>query len=240
MEGDADRLTRAFSNLLDNAVKYNVDGGSVSVTGAWSGSTLTVTLANTGPGVPDEDLPRYIRTVLSGGEIPVPAVRRLRPGAGHRQTDRGAARRQGDLREPPRGADHGHGDPAPARARPRHAPPAHSAGRAYGFHRAMDTAGAAAVRRAGDSGASWVGEQVRDPVDPVELMRGSPDRREKKREEKRRGKEGRPGTGGFFLRDAPSARAGWIAAQSNALHVLRGRRFTFWSAKKGTQKALFR
>ena len=58
MEGDADRLTRAFSNLLDNAVKYNVDGGSVSVTGAWSGSTLTVTLANTGPGVPDEDLPR--------------------------------------------------------------------------------------------------------------------------------------------------------------------------------------
>ena len=58
MEGDADRLTRAFSNLLDNAVKYNIDGGSVSVTGAWSGSTLTVTLANTGPGVPDEDLPR--------------------------------------------------------------------------------------------------------------------------------------------------------------------------------------
>ena len=58
MEGDADRLTRAFSNLLDNAVKYNVDGGSVSVTGAWSSSTLTVTLANTGPGVPDEDLPR--------------------------------------------------------------------------------------------------------------------------------------------------------------------------------------
>ncbi|MFW5489969.1 MAG: sensor histidine kinase [Desulfovibrio sp.] len=58
MEGDADKLTRVFSNLLDNAVKYNVEGGSVSVAGTLSGSNLTVTLANTGPGVPDEDIPR--------------------------------------------------------------------------------------------------------------------------------------------------------------------------------------
>jgi signal transduction histidine kinase len=58
MEGDADRLTRAFSNLLDNAVKYNVEGGNVSVAGAQVGPHLTVTLANTGPGVPDEDIPR--------------------------------------------------------------------------------------------------------------------------------------------------------------------------------------
>jgi hypothetical protein len=35
-------------------------------------------------------------------------------------------------------------------------------------------------------------------------------------------------------------RAGLKPTASNALHVLRGRRFTFWSAKKGTQKALFR
>ena len=55
----------------------------------------------------------------------------------------------------------------------------------------MDTAGAAAVRRAGDSGSSGVGEQVRDPVDPVELMRGSPDRREKRREEERMAARGR-------------------------------------------------
>ncbi|WP_338669064.1 sensor histidine kinase [Pseudodesulfovibrio methanolicus] len=58
MEGDADKLTRAFSNLLDNAVKYNVEGGSVTVTGARSGPNLTITLANTGPGVPDKDIPR--------------------------------------------------------------------------------------------------------------------------------------------------------------------------------------
>lgn len=58
MEGDAEKLTRAFSNLLDNAVKYNTEGGSVRVTGTRSDTGLTLTVANTGPMVPDKDIPR--------------------------------------------------------------------------------------------------------------------------------------------------------------------------------------
>jgi signal transduction histidine kinase len=58
MVGDADKLTRAFSNLLDNAIKYNEQGGAITVSGEGTGSTLTVCVANTGPGVPEADIPR--------------------------------------------------------------------------------------------------------------------------------------------------------------------------------------
>ncbi|WP_419785527.1 sensor histidine kinase [Pseudodesulfovibrio sp.] len=58
MEGDEEKLTRAFSNLLDNAIKYNEDGGSVTVKGEQSDDGLAITVSNTGPGVPESDIPR--------------------------------------------------------------------------------------------------------------------------------------------------------------------------------------
>lgn len=58
LQGDAEKLTRAFSNLLDNAIKYNNDGGSISIKGIQSNSILTISLANTGIGVPKADIPR--------------------------------------------------------------------------------------------------------------------------------------------------------------------------------------
>jgi signal transduction histidine kinase len=51
VKGSAEKLYRAFSNILDNAVKYNVDGGRVEVIGDQSGADLTITVSNTGPGV---------------------------------------------------------------------------------------------------------------------------------------------------------------------------------------------
>ncbi|MBU1167966.1 MAG: HAMP domain-containing histidine kinase [Proteobacteria bacterium] len=53
--GDRDTLHRAFSNILDNAIKYNVNGGQVQVTGAFSDGNLTITISNTGPGIPGDE-----------------------------------------------------------------------------------------------------------------------------------------------------------------------------------------
>ncbi len=54
--GDEEKLRRAFSNILDNAVKFNVDGGRIEVTGDQSPTELMVTVANTGPGVPEAQI----------------------------------------------------------------------------------------------------------------------------------------------------------------------------------------
>ncbi len=59
--GDVEKLTRAFSNILDNAIKYNVDGGRVEVVAAMSGEHLTVTVSNTGPGVAEAEIPKVFQ-----------------------------------------------------------------------------------------------------------------------------------------------------------------------------------
>jgi two-component system, OmpR family, sensor histidine kinase MprB len=54
VEGQSDRITRAVGNLLDNALKWSPDGGTVTVTvGAG-----TVLVRDHGPGIAPEDLPR--------------------------------------------------------------------------------------------------------------------------------------------------------------------------------------
>ena len=47
-------LTEVLANLCDNAVKYNVDGGSVTVTVGKEGDSAVVTVADTGIGIPPE------------------------------------------------------------------------------------------------------------------------------------------------------------------------------------------
>lgn len=56
--GDGEKLNRAFSNVLDNALKYNVEGGWIEVTGRRSAGELVITVANSGPGLADADIPR--------------------------------------------------------------------------------------------------------------------------------------------------------------------------------------
>jgi len=56
--GDESRLAQALANLVDNAVKYTEDGGTVTVTGQERGDLVAVSLADTGPGIPAEHLPR--------------------------------------------------------------------------------------------------------------------------------------------------------------------------------------
>ena len=49
-----DSLHQIIFNLVENAIKYNVEGGSVFVTIANDGQTVTVEVADTGVGIPEE------------------------------------------------------------------------------------------------------------------------------------------------------------------------------------------
>jgi signal transduction histidine kinase len=56
--GDAERLNQVFMNLLGNAVKYTSEGGAIRVACAASPSHVTIDVADTGPGIAPQVLPR--------------------------------------------------------------------------------------------------------------------------------------------------------------------------------------
>jgi signal transduction histidine kinase len=53
-----DELTQVLANLLQNAVRYTPSGGRVEVGASRVPDGLDIRVANTGPGIPPEDLPR--------------------------------------------------------------------------------------------------------------------------------------------------------------------------------------
>jgi two-component system phosphate regulon sensor histidine kinase PhoR len=55
---DPSRLARAFSNLLDNAIHYNRPDGRIQITGHDTPAGFAIGIADTGFGIPSEDLPR--------------------------------------------------------------------------------------------------------------------------------------------------------------------------------------
>jgi two-component system OmpR family sensor kinase len=61
IHGDAEKLKRAFSNILDNAIKYNVDGGRIEVVGNQSETAMTVTVTNTGLGVAETEVAKVFK-----------------------------------------------------------------------------------------------------------------------------------------------------------------------------------
>lgn len=59
--GDAVRLRELVDQLLSNAVKYSPDGGTVQVRLERSGEQATLTVADAGIGVPEEDRPQLFQ-----------------------------------------------------------------------------------------------------------------------------------------------------------------------------------
>ncbi len=51
VRADREKLTRAFSNLVDNALKYNKKGGKIKISAVMSGSVAEIKIANQGEGV---------------------------------------------------------------------------------------------------------------------------------------------------------------------------------------------
>jgi heavy metal sensor kinase len=52
---DPTRVRQAFANLLDNAIKYTPEGGSVTISAAVRAQDAVVTFADTGIGIPDNE-----------------------------------------------------------------------------------------------------------------------------------------------------------------------------------------
>jgi signal transduction histidine kinase len=57
VEGDFDRLTQVFSNLLSNAAKYTDAGGTIELRVTRQGAEGLVSVTDTGIGIPPADLP---------------------------------------------------------------------------------------------------------------------------------------------------------------------------------------
>ncbi len=55
---DPELLDRAVSNLVDNAIKYTPEGGAVTVRGSAEAEVVVISVEDTGPGIPEADLPR--------------------------------------------------------------------------------------------------------------------------------------------------------------------------------------
>ncbi len=58
VQGDRHRLRQLLLNLAENAIKYNQPDGSIRIALRGGTGSAVLTIANTGPGIPPEKLPR--------------------------------------------------------------------------------------------------------------------------------------------------------------------------------------
>ena len=55
---DRSRIAQVIGNLMDNAIRYTPEGGSVTVDATCAGDKVVVTVADTGEGIPSDALPK--------------------------------------------------------------------------------------------------------------------------------------------------------------------------------------
>ncbi len=65
--GDADWLRQVVAGVLENAVRHSPQGGTVQVLARAGGDSIAVTVADEGPGIPAEILPRVLERFFRGG-----------------------------------------------------------------------------------------------------------------------------------------------------------------------------
>lgn len=65
---DRARLRQAIANLVDNAIKYTPRGGRVDVRAQRVGNSTEIRVTDTGPGIPEHDLPRIFDRLYRGDQ----------------------------------------------------------------------------------------------------------------------------------------------------------------------------
>ncbi len=58
IRGDAHALEQVLVNLVDNAVKYTPEGGTITISAEWRGAEAVLSVQDTGPGIDRHHLPR--------------------------------------------------------------------------------------------------------------------------------------------------------------------------------------
>lgn len=66
VNGNPDHLRRVVVNLLDNALKFTPERGTITVALAANGAGSTMRVTNSGPGIPTADLPRIFDRFFRG------------------------------------------------------------------------------------------------------------------------------------------------------------------------------
>jgi len=64
--GDPDLLLLAIHNLLDNAIKFTAPGDTIEVRAFDDGSDIVIEVADTGPGIPEEEINRIWEELYRG------------------------------------------------------------------------------------------------------------------------------------------------------------------------------
>jgi len=67
---DVTQMTRALGNLISNAVKFTPEGGRVSVSAEPRPAGVTITIEDSGPGIPEDELVRFHQSELSARSRP--------------------------------------------------------------------------------------------------------------------------------------------------------------------------
>src|SRR5260221_14183263 len=75
--GDRDRLVQVVSNLVNNAVKYSPDGGTVTLSSRAEGGFALISVTDTGLGIPADEIKHVFerfRRVRSGAAQSLPGT----------------------------------------------------------------------------------------------------------------------------------------------------------------------
>ena len=79
--GDSGRLDQVLGNLVANALRHTPRGGWISLRAQGSNGTATIEVADTGEGIPPEDIPFIFDRFWRGDRARSTRDRRQRPGA---------------------------------------------------------------------------------------------------------------------------------------------------------------
>jgi signal transduction histidine kinase len=63
-----DRLFRAFCNLIDNAIKFSPDDGTITIALARQAPEIMITITDSGPGIAPDILRQLFSRFATGGE----------------------------------------------------------------------------------------------------------------------------------------------------------------------------